>query len=77
MTVNDLFPDHILSSFCCLFLVDPARQLCTDVPKPGSLPLRLDPMIVVNETVLTFSIGQSLCVPGGQLCRSDVEELTP
>jgi hypothetical protein len=64
MTVDDLFPDHLLSSFCCLVLVDPARQLCTDVPKPGSLPFRLDPVIMIDKTVLAFSIGQSLCMPG-------------
>jgi hypothetical protein len=64
VTVDDLFPDHILSGFCSLFLVNPARQLRTDVPKPVSLPFRLDPMIMIDKTVLAFSIGQSLCMPG-------------
>jgi hypothetical protein len=67
MTVDDLFPDHILSGFCCLFLVDPARQLCTVSGERVGSPLRLDPMIMINETVLTFSIGQSLCMSGSQL----------
>jgi len=62
MTVDDLFPDHLFSGLCSLVLIDPARQLCTDVPQPGSLPFRLNPMIMINEAVLTFSICQSLCM---------------
>ena len=63
MTVDDLLPDHLFPGFCCLVLVNPARQLCTDIPQRGSLPFGLNPVIMINETVLTFSVGQSLCMP--------------
>jgi hypothetical protein len=78
MTVDYLLSDHILSGLRCLVLVDPTSQLCEIHGVLLSLPFRLNPMIVVNETILTLSIGQSLCMSGGQLRpQAILRELTP